>query len=227
MRVCEIFESIIGEGRFMGCPSLFIRTYGCNLNCINCDTNYAKSGGEYIEMSIQKLLQLILLNRHKYVVITGGEPLLQFDELFKLSEIIWERFYLHDDNRYHKYLLLETNGTKTGDCDLLSVYFERITVSPKKNYQRVNEVIEYWETFGNVDFKFVIGSLDWTWTLDEIQEILKTYNLDPDRIYLMPEGGSSQDLNRLAKEVWEFCVKNGLNYSDRLHIRVWGNVRGK
>jgi len=33
LKVSEIFYSLQGEGRFMGVPSIFLRTFGCNLKC--------------------------------------------------------------------------------------------------------------------------------------------------------------------------------------------------
>ena len=33
LKVSELFYSLQGEGRFMGVPSIFLRTYGCNLKC--------------------------------------------------------------------------------------------------------------------------------------------------------------------------------------------------
>ena len=33
IKVAELFYSIQGEGRFMGVPSIFLRTYGCNFKC--------------------------------------------------------------------------------------------------------------------------------------------------------------------------------------------------
>lgn len=33
IKVAELFYSIQGEGRFMGVPSVFLRTYGCNFKC--------------------------------------------------------------------------------------------------------------------------------------------------------------------------------------------------
>ena len=33
IKVSEIFYSLQGEGRFVGVPSVFLRTYGCNFKC--------------------------------------------------------------------------------------------------------------------------------------------------------------------------------------------------
>jgi 7-carboxy-7-deazaguanine synthase len=33
IKISELFYSIQGEGRFMGVPSVFLRTYGCNFTC--------------------------------------------------------------------------------------------------------------------------------------------------------------------------------------------------
>ena len=41
MRICELFESIQGEGKHAGTPSVFVRTSGCNLRCWFCDTPYS------------------------------------------------------------------------------------------------------------------------------------------------------------------------------------------
>lgn len=81
MKISEIFKSIDGEGAFAGCPSVFIRTFGCNLNCSYCDSRYACEGDDYQEMTIDDIIAHI---NYKFpgssqVTFTGGEPLLQKD----------------------------------------------------------------------------------------------------------------------------------------------------
>jgi 7-carboxy-7-deazaguanine synthase len=82
MKVAEIFRSLQGEGKNQGKPCLFIRLAGCNLHCTWCDTLYAQNGG--IEMSVDSILEHARNLNSSYVCITGGEPLLQADELEQL-----------------------------------------------------------------------------------------------------------------------------------------------
>jgi len=35
LKIAELFYSIQGEGRYMGVPSVFLRTFGCNFKCCN------------------------------------------------------------------------------------------------------------------------------------------------------------------------------------------------
>jgi putative chitinase len=46
MRVNEIFCSIQGEGKYAGCPAIFIRLSGCTRKCSFCDTKYHTNGKE-------------------------------------------------------------------------------------------------------------------------------------------------------------------------------------
>lgn len=95
MKVCEVFDSIQGEGIYMGLPTTFIRLSGCNLRCTWCDTKYAFEEGQ--EMSIEDIASKC---NKKTVCITGGEPLIQdLDPLIRL---------LHRGNHL---VHVETNGT--------------------------------------------------------------------------------------------------------------------
>ena len=75
-KVNEIFLSIDGEGYRTGLPVVFIRLYGCNLNCSYCDTRYSCENSEYKQMSLYDILVEVLSYGVPRVTLTGGEPLI-------------------------------------------------------------------------------------------------------------------------------------------------------
>jgi len=71
----EIYASIQGESTFAGLPCTFVRTTGCNLRCVWCDTPQAFYGGT--RMPLSDVLARALSFGTPLVELTGGEPLLQ------------------------------------------------------------------------------------------------------------------------------------------------------
>jgi 7-carboxy-7-deazaguanine synthase len=71
----EIYASIQGESTFAGLPCAFVRTTGCNLRCVWCDTPQAFHGGT--RMARSAVLARALSFGTPLVELTGGEPLLQ------------------------------------------------------------------------------------------------------------------------------------------------------
>lgn len=100
MRIAETFRSIQGEGRNQGRPCTFIRLSGCNLRCAWCDTPGALSGG--VSRSIQEVLERVGSLGGRYICITGGEPLIQADDLLLLLRRLAMQGHEID---------IETNGT--------------------------------------------------------------------------------------------------------------------
>ncbi len=198
MRLIEIFRSIQGEGPAMGRPALFIRLSGCNLRCKGCDTDLKPS----LDISIPELLEEIK-EQDRRVIITGGEPTLQMDEL---GELIG-RLY-HRGTEIH----IESNGTNIIPQETL----EKIrcaVVSPKRGS---NYDLPFWSKKSNVHLKFVLGKPDWCWKTEELSRIIPT--LDRERVWIMAYGAEQGMQN--AIEAWDLALKLGANYSDRLHIRL-------
>ena len=82
MKITEIFPSVQGEGIQIGTPVIFVRTAGCNLQCVHCDTRYSWHGGT--EMTAQEIVCKISAfegnkTSAQWVCITGGEPMIQQD----------------------------------------------------------------------------------------------------------------------------------------------------
>jgi 7-carboxy-7-deazaguanine synthase len=117
--VKEIFYTLQGEGANVGTPAVFCRFAGCNLwsgreadraaaLCRFCDTDFVgvdgRGGGRF--ESADALAQAIEAawptssSKHRFVVFTGGEPLLQLDDAL-LSALHRREFRI----------AIETNGT--------------------------------------------------------------------------------------------------------------------
>lgn len=74
--VCEMFDSIEGEGKRAGQMAIFIRLAGCNLRCSYCDTMYANERAECYEATAEQLVEAAKKRPWTRVTLTGGEPLI-------------------------------------------------------------------------------------------------------------------------------------------------------
>ncbi len=136
--VKEIFYTLQGEGANTGRPSVFLRFSGCNLwsgiesdreraICNFCDTDFVGTdginGGKYssAEALVQKLASVWLGKCNRFVVCTGGEPLLQLDKAL-IDEL----------HRNDFEIAVETNGTIAAPDGI-----DWICVSPKAGSQLV------------------------------------------------------------------------------------------
>ena len=77
VKISEIFYSLQGEGMLAGVPSVFVRTSGCNLRCVWCDTPYTSWPPEGVEMSVADIVSQASSYGASHVVVTGGEPMMQ------------------------------------------------------------------------------------------------------------------------------------------------------
>ena len=85
LRITEIFNSLQGETRTVGLPTVFVRLTGCPLRCQYCDTAYAFTGGQ--AMTLEDILAEVDSYQPRYVTVTGGEPLAQKNCLLLLTAL--------------------------------------------------------------------------------------------------------------------------------------------
>lgn len=207
--ISEIFYSVQGEVD-VGKPSIFVRFSGCNLirdkkACGWCDSLFAEKGQE---LSIEEVLQRVIMLKCRNVVITGGEPLYQLDGLRTLA---WKLL----DMKYN--VTIETNGTLYDD---ILKYVNKISCSPKR--QSINlTVIKKLAKLKSCRFKFVFEGRKNNWFEDVVEEC----KLFSNQVWIMPEGKTKKEQNEKMKMVIEYCKENFYHFTPRLQVLVWDKKR--
>lgn len=244
--IVESFLSIQGEGKFSGRLAIFLRLFGCNLNCIGfgvsqispktgeilsgCDTIRAVFTSHFKAIkfkSADEILNLISekckgLSQKPIIVITGGEPLIHYKNsiLIELLQILIAK----DFN-----IQFETNATINLDFENFSIYKKctfamgiKLKNSGESRARRINEkAIKNIAKNADSFYKFVLSG-----ELCEIDEIDEILNIHKNDVWCMPLGCDKIELEKNALKVAEFAIKRGFNYSDRLHIRLWDKKEG-
>jgi len=226
MRVNEIFYSLQGEGFLAGVPSAFVRLAGCPLRCKWCDTKYAwdETAGQYY--SIEKIVQTVQQTQSKFVVITGGEPMINPD----LPQLV-QKLKASD-----KHITIETAGIAfipALPCDLMSVSPKLSNSTPDDSkLAAVHEdsrldVAVLRELIDNYKYqlKFVVDSKD---DLPEIQRTLEEIgNVDLEKVMLMPQAATRDKLLAKSPMVADMCKRTGFAFCHRLQVLLWNTARGR
>ncbi|MGA2322980.1 MAG: 7-carboxy-7-deazaguanine synthase QueE [Sedimentisphaerales bacterium] len=226
MVVNEIFHSLQGEGLLAGTPSVFIRLAGCPVGCEWCDTKYAWDANEGEELPIPEIVNKIVQWPCRYVVITGGEPMVN-PQLPALVEAIKER---------NKHITIETAGIKFVSglaCDLMSVSPKLSNSGAKKGplrqqssgqadpFSPVRQLIRRYP----YQLKFVVDSPD---DLPEIQQTVEQIRGIPaEKVMLMPQAKTREELIAKSPMVAQLCKQAGYVFCQRLHILLYDGAKGK
>ena len=226
MIVNDIFYSLQGEGFLAGVPSVFVRLAGCPLRCRWCDTKYAWSKEAGRRYSIDQIVQAVRQWPCRFVVITGGEPMVEPD----LPQLVQELKVAG------KHVTIETAGIAyipDMPCDLMSispklsnsvpddVNLAAIHKDSKLDLAVLGELISNY----NHQLKFVVDRED---DLPEIQGLLdKIGNVDVGKVMLMPQAASRDELLAKSEMVAELCKRTGYAFSQRLQVLLWNNQKGR
>lgn len=226
--VAEMFgPTVQGEGPSCGRQALFVRLSRCNLACPDCDTPFTWDwrrfdvSSETQRVPVREAISWVLAHPTELVVVTGGEPLLQQEQLLQVVNALAAA---------GRRVEVETNGTIV-PMPALAQAVAGFNVSPKLfNFaspgdrdKRLNpEALRALSATGRAVFKFVATSGA---DLDEIAHLQRRFDLRP--VWVMPKGTSARRVVDVMRELADEVVKHGWNLSTRLHVLAWGDERGR
>jgi len=238
----ETYSCLQGEGKYIGIPHILIRVTGCRLRCqfsnSFCDTPYASWKPEKGKFTLNDIVKFYEDNPHiKYTMITGGGPTIHPELLKELCKI---------GKDYGHTITIETEGSEfvetEADCISLSPKLSNSTPQPgtwmpfanrevtekdkqqhekwRCNYDAMKKLIEYHPDY---QLKPVISIET---DLNEVEDLQNILGIPNDKVWLMPEGLVTEELNKRRVWLMELCQNYGYNFTDRLHIIAYGDTRG-
>lgn len=225
----RVFYTLQGEGVDMGQPSVFLRLHHCNLQCRWCDS-WQTWDERSVEFWTESIAWTIEETRHaiekawqcenpeatRRLVITGGEPLIQRDSIEKLVEEMpnWN-------------ISLETNGTiMPHKATLENCQFNcspKLSNATGTRRQRIKGKVLQTLNEVRTTFKFVVRTPE---DVEELErEIVHPFKLDTEKVILMPEGVTSEEIWKNAQSVSATAKTKGYRLLGRQQIDLWGNER--
>lgn len=173
--------------------------------CPWCDTMYACGKGR--NMPLEEICQEILSFENDFVVITGGEPFLQWHK--GLKELEGELLSRGCEIQY-----------ETGGKVLIPEDSKGFRICSPKHINGSWHFVE--ENIHRAHlFKFVVSD-----DFQNVEAFVEKYEIPFNKVWIMPLGASREEQLALLPSLWEFCVKNGFNFSPRLHTLAFDNQRG-
>lgn len=219
-KIAEIFDSIQGEGPYIGYRQIFVRFCGCNLLCDYCDTEFDR-GDNYTVCELLDSVKKYDLNHVHSVSLTGGEPLLHYEFLQK---------FLPELKKTGVKVYLETNGTLpkalehiAQNVDIISMDF-KIDSSSKIGdlYSQHDEFLACAKKHNiNTFAKLVFDDTIRDYEINESIKLAQKYSIP---VILQPKMGKDGEGNKIKvshDKIMETFKKFNENYSD---TRLIGQV---
>lgn len=209
LKIYEIFHSLQGETSRIGLPTVFVRLTGCPMRCTYCDTEYAFSGGD--NMQIADILAKVAEFGTQYVTVTGGEPLAQ-KECYNLLQALCDADYS---------VSLETGGA----MDIAPVDARVSIILDIKTPASNEEKNMLWSNVNHIkpkdEIKFVLCNRDdYDWAKAKIIE-LKLSEKCPTLF-----SPSYHDLSAETLAGWVLADKLPVRMQIQLHKILWGEKPG-
>ncbi|MBV1870357.1 MAG: 7-carboxy-7-deazaguanine synthase QueE, partial [Gammaproteobacteria bacterium] len=206
LRITEIFLSLQGESCSIGFPTTFVRLTGCPLRCSYCDSAYAFSGGEVLD--IDAVVEQVERHGVRHVCVTGGEPLAQ-RACLPLLERLCDKEYT---------VSLETSGA----LDISEVDSRVVKVMDLKTPSSGEEPKNYYENIDHLSardqVKFVIGGrLDYLWAKEVLEDKLQNTQAE---VLFSP---SFEDVTPRQLADWIVEDKLAVRFQLQLHKVLWGD----
>lgn len=241
--IIEIYTCLQGEGRDTGKPMILVRMSGCRLRCqfsdtSFCDTAYASWKPDKGQYTLNDVVKIIRDNPQiKHLLITGGGPTLNPTLLTELVNI---------GNELGKYVCIETEGSEFVQtrADFISLSPKLANSSPRigtklpfDNERLVTEKDfaqhEKWRRSYDAMERLISQHKDYQFKpvitceadLLEVRHLIKILSIPPQKVWIMPEGTTSEELDKNRKWLVDVCIREGWNFTDRLHVTIFGNKR--
>jgi 7-carboxy-7-deazaguanine synthase len=222
-------DTLQGEGVNTGHTATFLRVMDCTLNCTWCDSSSVwRFGNPYTITEVLDIWEeagLVEKFRNgQHLILTGGSPVKQQFELIPLIEHFIAKY------GFKPYVEIENESVLPPHPDLIAIV-DCWNNSPKlessgntKRAQYKPNILKKLSEFDNSWFKFVItDDLDW----DEIKrDFLDAGLIRRDQVILMPEGATREDLMNTRELTVDLAIREGVKYSDRLHVIIWNKKTG-
>lgn len=190
-----------------------------------------------------------------HLVITGGEPLLQAEAVKEFIERVYQLrddwvITIETNGTMEAIMPWEGEDGYVYAVDMWSISpklstsvdhnCKFLTEEKRDDHDKKRINIDNLNSYGisanyahsedlacMIQLKFVYSGEE---SVNEIEEILNKLTYDTVgiayAIMLMPEGTTNDQLNNIQQECVKVCIEKGWIFTDRLHIRIWGDKRG-